>query len=63
VWAQQGYSHAECDLLWQEHLEVGYAEQVCKKKGFTPEETVKQLDAFRAKLRGQRKAKGFLVRS
>lgn len=62
-WLTQGYTHAECDLLWQEHLEIGYADQVCHSKGLPPNETARQIAAFKDKLRRDRRAKGFLVRS
>lgn len=62
-WRSQGYTPRECDLLWQEQLELGYALQVCEKQGFKPEQTAKQIAAFKARLRSQRRDKGFLVRT
>ncbi len=57
---RQGYTHEECSLLWNEKMELGYALQVCQQKGYTPSETQRQIDAFKATLMTQRRDKGFM---
>lgn len=62
-WQAQGLTAKEIEAKFVEFNEMLYAEQVCREKGFTPEETQRQLAIFRGKLIRQRAAKGLAMRS